>query len=98
VVVEIADASGRVVRRIDLGAQPAGTHTFAWDGAGDDGARLPPGDYLIAAHGRIGGRTESLATRVAARIDSVTLGGGAGLILNLDSFGPVPLAAVTRFL
>lgn len=98
VVVEIADASGNVVRRLELGERAAGTHTFAWDGAGEDGARLAPGTYLIAAHGRLGGRTESLATRVAARIDSVALGGAGGLTLHLDAFGPVPFAAVSQFL
>lgn len=98
VVVEIADESGVVVRRIELGEQAAGPHTFSWDGTGDDGQRLPPGQYLIAAHGRIGGRTESLATRIAARIDSVSLGGSAGLILNLESLGPTPFSAVSQFL
>lgn len=97
VVVEIADAAGNVVRRLELGERAAGTHTLAWDGTGEDGARLPAGTYLIAAHGRIGGRTESLATQVAARIDSVTLDAG-GLTLNLAHFGPTPFAAISQFL
>ena len=85
-------------QQVNLGTLPAGTQFFSWDGTLADGTRVPAGTYQISAHGRVGSRTESLTTAVAARIDSVTLGGSSGLILNLDSFGPTPFSAVSQFL
>ncbi len=56
----IVDASGRVVRRLDLGPQRAGTHAVIWDGRGTSGGRVPAGVYFYRlvtpeaeAHGRI---------------------------------------------
>ena len=98
VAVDIADASGAIVRHLDLGALPAGTQNFSWDGNGEDGSRLAPGVYLISAHGRIGGRTESLATSVAARIDSVSVDPSSGVTLNLEHFGPTPISAVSQYM
>ncbi|HVT36879.1 MAG TPA: flagellar hook capping FlgD N-terminal domain-containing protein, partial [Nevskiaceae bacterium] len=43
VTVQIRDASGAVVRNLDLGTQPSGLATFVWDGKGDDGSTLPAG-------------------------------------------------------
>jgi flagellar basal-body rod modification protein FlgD len=97
VVLEIADATGTVVRTLPLGTQPAGFAAFTWDGRDPAGAALPDGTYRITARGRIGGRTESLNTLVAARIDSVTLGGSRGLLLNLANLGPVAFASVRQF-
>ena len=36
-VVQIQDASGRVVRTLDLGTRPAGISKITWDGRSDDG-------------------------------------------------------------
>lgn len=44
----VSDASGRVVRTIDLGARPAGPFTATWDGLDASGNPLPPGSYGIA--------------------------------------------------
>src|SRR5690606_15555189 len=44
--VQILAADGQLVRRIDLGAQDAGTVRFSWDGMTDDGERAAPGRYV----------------------------------------------------
>lgn len=43
----ITDASGNVVRTAQLGAIPAGSNPFSWDGTMDNGATAPVGDYSI---------------------------------------------------
>jgi flagellar basal-body rod modification protein FlgD len=43
--LQITDASGKVVRTMNLGAQAAGTHRVVFDGLGDDGQALPAGSY-----------------------------------------------------
>ncbi len=43
--VEVRDSSGTVVREIDLGAVPAGTHKLQWDGKKSDGSTVSDGTY-----------------------------------------------------
>ncbi len=45
--VEIADVSGRRVRALLDGVQPAGDGAATWDGRDDRGARVRPGVYLV---------------------------------------------------
>lgn len=47
VTVTIRDAAGNQVKRIDLGRQEAGHASVPWDGTGETGSPLPPGDYQI---------------------------------------------------
>src|SRR5690606_17207554 len=47
--VDITDTNGQLVRRIDLGAQPAGLARFDWDGRDADGVTLEAGHYRVSA-------------------------------------------------
>ena len=99
VAVDIADASGQIVRHVDLGAQAAGTQNFTWDGTDDTGARVAAGTYLVAAHGLIGGTTQALNTSVAVKIDSVSIDPSTGgVTLNLEHIGPTPISDVSQFM
>lgn len=93
VAVDIVDASGQVVRRLDLGTRPAGDVGFTWDGNDESGARLPEGRYTVRATALSGGATQALETQVLGMVSSVTLG-SAGLSLNLYGMDPVALSAV----
>lgn len=42
----VFDLQGRVVRRLEERRIEPGTHTIAWDGRNEAGAKLPPGVYL----------------------------------------------------
>lgn len=44
----IKDASGSVVRTIEIGGLSAGVHTFTWDGKLADGTAAPDGKYSIS--------------------------------------------------
>lgn len=44
----IKDASGTVVRTIDLGALTAGVHAFSWDGTDANGATVADGKYSVS--------------------------------------------------
>lgn len=48
VSVSISDASGNVVRTIDVGAHGAGVTPFSWDGRNDTGTVQPAGSYKIS--------------------------------------------------
>lgn len=43
--VTVKDSTGKIVRTVTLGTREAGKSSFEWDGLGDDGAPLPPGEY-----------------------------------------------------
>lgn len=92
--ISVLDDSGQVVRQFALGAQPAGTVKFSWDGLGNGGAALPAGLYSIKADAVSGGKSSALATYVVARVDSVSLGGSQGITLNLWDGSTAALADV----
>lgn len=44
--VVISDLLGRPVRQLVSGMMESGTHTIAWDGADEQGEKVPAGNYL----------------------------------------------------
>lgn len=53
--VQVVDARGTIVRTADLGAQPAGVHSWTWDGEADHGRRVAAGVYRVRIAGTSGG-------------------------------------------
>jgi flagellar basal-body rod modification protein FlgD len=47
-VVQIQDASGKIVRTLDMGTRPAGISKITWDGRSDDGLVQPAGTYAVS--------------------------------------------------
>lgn len=94
--VAVLDDAGQVVHRIELGPQPAGEAALHWDGRNAEGKAMPSGAYQLQAQSQIDGQSVSLPMRAPARVDSVTLGAGQSLELNLDGLGAVSLDAVTQ--
>ncbi|MDH5629588.1 MAG: flagellar biosynthesis protein FlgD, partial [Gammaproteobacteria bacterium] len=87
---EIKDASGQVVRSIEVGTQDVGDIDFIWDGRDNDGNAMPSGNYTIAAYGQIGGSSEQLSTSIVARVESVNIAGSDGrILLNLSGLGQI---------
>src|SRR5262249_32171637 len=48
VVVHVQNSQGQVVANIDLGAQPAGSQSFTWNGQGGGGKALAAGTYSFS--------------------------------------------------
>ena len=89
----IRDATGEVVREVDLGARSAGLVPFAWDGVTDDGTPAPAGRYTFAAEFQSGNEMEAATTLVSAPVDSV-LFGADGFSVQLRGIGELPFGAV----
>ncbi|MEI8624031.1 flagellar hook assembly protein FlgD [Pseudoalteromonas sp. B137] len=80
--LSVTDASGQLVRTIDMGSQPAGAVRFAWDGNNENGERLPEGEYTLSAQGSTNGQFSSLPMATFKNIESVNINGSSGIIVN----------------
>jgi flagellar basal-body rod modification protein FlgD len=94
--IGIYDNAGQLVRRIDMGSQASGDIAFSWDGKADDGTQLAPGTYQIKAEAIIDGKASALDTNVYADVQSVNMGGGKGVELNLAGVGKTDFANVKQ--
>lgn len=92
----VMDPSGQVIRRLPLGGQPAGPTQFSWDGFRDDGQPAAPGTYFLSAEANYDGRDTAVETLVASEVQSVTLGNGGGLLLDLRGVGTLDFAEVRQ--
>ena len=60
VTIDVLDASGRLVRRVDNEASLAGEHSLAWDGRDAEGRALPARMYFARIKSRAGVTTRKL--------------------------------------
>jgi len=95
-VLTITDSSGQVVRRIDIGDINSTEVSWEWDGTNESGEHLGEGIYNISVNGTQGGESFQFQSLVAASVESVSLGGANGVVLNLIGLGPVRLDDVSR--
>jgi flagellar basal-body rod modification protein FlgD len=97
VTVRISDASGALIREIQLGTQSKGEVNFSWDGLDESGEAVAPGQYKVEASAKVDGETVSPYTLLEARVNSVSIGGvGQGLTVNLAGLGPVSFDSVAE--
>jgi flagellar basal-body rod modification protein FlgD len=109
VKIEIKDKSGATVETIDAGPAKAGDMVVRWNGAQAEvngeviswtskhPNGLPPGKYSIGAFSELDGKNTQLESFLSANVNSVTIGGKQGLVLNLAGVGAVNLADVRQF-
>ncbi|PLX59784.1 flagellar hook assembly protein FlgD [Sedimenticola selenatireducens] len=97
VTVRISDASGELIKEIQLGTQPKGEVSFTWDGLDESGEAVAPGQYQIEAQAKVDGESVTPYTLIEARVGSVSIGGaGQGLTVNLAGLGPVSFSSVAE--
>ena len=82
VTVEVLDASGRVVRTLQLGSQSAGDNAITWDGENDAGQRLASGAYSFRVTAVDDGGAQVTATPyTVGRVTGVRFSGGSARLL-----------------
>jgi flagellar basal-body rod modification protein FlgD len=96
VKVTVTNASGSVVRQMDLGAQNAGTQTFAWDGKADTGTTAADGQYSFALTATASGNAITPDALMSGHVDGVVLGAGGKTLLQLGALGRVDLSTVVE--
>lgn len=80
--LDIADASGTVVRQVKLGEYGPGRHDFSWNGMNDLGERVPAGSYKAVISAQQGEEFISASVLSTRIIDSVEFGAGGQATLN----------------
>lgn len=98
VSVEILDPAGAVVRRIDLGAQPAGVRSFTWDGLQANGSAAPEGLWQMRLTALAAdGQPVAARTLAAQPVQAVSQAAG-GIQLDLGPAGVHAWSAIKSFL
>ena len=96
VTIDVTDASGALVKTLQLAPQSSGLTSFTWDGTNNSGAAAPPGVYTFSAAAASGGTQTSLAPYLQSAVNSVTIDPSTqSLSLNTTS-GPLSLANVVQ--
>lgn len=96
VTVNIIDASGAVLRRLDLGSLPAGLSRFVWDGKDAAGVSLPPdGVYRFSVSAEREGRPVRATALNLDQVASV-ITDPAGMALELARSGRLGLEQVRQ--
>ncbi len=98
VEIDILDGAGQLIRRLNLGQQPAGLVEFSWAGVTEQLDQAIPGTYRIDARVVRGTTVESVETLVNSRINSVNLGGAGGMNLNVDGGQTLTINQIRRIL
>ncbi len=94
--VRISDASGALVRELELGSHEEGALAFSWDGYNDSGDYMPAGIYQVSALATMDDVEMAPNVLVAAEVESVSLGGAGGVRLNLAGLGQVSINDVAQ--
>ena len=83
VTATIHNSSGQLVRTLDLGGNPAGEHSFKWDGLGGNGATLPDGTYKveISVPGKGNEPATPLSLTATDTVDGVDMSGDTPMLL-----------------
>lgn len=97
VAVNVLDAVGQTVARVELGAQQPGLVQFNWDGETLDGQRAAPGRYTIEVEATQAGQTEYLTPLVSSNVVSLTLAGvGKEMKVELENLGTVDFSQISQ--
>jgi len=93
--VSILDASGKVVRKFELGPQATGILSMQWDGKDDAGALMPDGGYTVAVTARDADGPVSAEALTYGEVNSVAYT-AEGLRLDLGLAGQVSLLDIRK--
>ncbi|MDP2829115.1 MAG: flagellar hook assembly protein FlgD [Sulfuricellaceae bacterium] len=96
-VINVKDASGKVIHSVDLGAQGAGMAPFEWDGSTDSGTDAANGTYKFEIEAKLAGKKVDATALSLVQVASVSLG-AQGIKLNVAGFDPISLSQIKQIL
>jgi flagellar basal-body rod modification protein FlgD len=81
VTAVITDATGKTVRTMQLGAQPAGQLNCTWDGLDDQKKQAPAGSYTVSITASKAGTSVTVDEEIKAHITGVSFSNGFAELL-----------------
>lgn len=96
--LNVYNAAGTLVDQEIMGAASSGAKSFTWDGRDSNGNPVPAGKYTFKATALIDGKATAQAMNLPANVNSVTLGRGGEMTLNVEGVGAVSLSSVKEIL
>jgi len=93
--VNIADATGKTVRTIHVGAQAAGLTKITWDGRNNDGLAQPPGPYTVSVVAKDGDNAVSVSQETTGTLVGIDFSKGYPN-LQLDNGVSAPASDLLR--
>lgn len=97
VTATVTDASGAVVRTIEIGALKAGVHSFTWDGSMTDGTAAPDGAYNVSIAAS-SGSTQLVAQPLQFALVQGVTRSSTGNLLDLGTYGTTTLDEVRQII
>ena len=95
VEVVIKDAAGATVRKLSLGALPAGVNDLTWDGKNDSGAAVADGTYTFDVAASSGEKALDVTKLCFGMVNSVS-SGSQGVKLTVSGVGEISMADVKQ--
>lgn len=96
VFIYVENTVGELIQTVPVGNVPAGEFTFSWDGNKTDGSPAPGGAYRYRVGGLVDGEGTELTAMTYRKVDSVTLAGAQGVVLNLNGGSSMALSDVVE--
>ncbi|WP_269494416.1 flagellar hook capping FlgD N-terminal domain-containing protein [Castellaniella sp. S9] len=97
-IVSIVDASGALVRKLDLGAMDAGVYALSWNGKDDNGALVADGAYSVQVSAvDADGNPVSAQALTSGTVGSVAYT-SEGLKLDLGLAGKISLLDIRQIM
>jgi len=81
-----------------MGAASAGDKAFSWDGKDSNGNSVVSGKYTFKATAMVDGKAVAQTVNLPANVNSVTLGKGGAMTLNVEGVGAMSLDSVKEIL
>ena len=97
VTVSVLDGAGNVLQTQQLGARPAGTVAFSWDGKKSDGTQMADGSYKFKVEAQAGGNKID-ATSLQVGMVNAVVRSNSGFLLDLGVQGSVSFKDVQQIL
>lgn len=96
VFIYVENGAGEVIQTVPVGNIQEGEFIFSWDGNKSDGEAAPEGAYRYRIAGLVDGQASELQAMTYRKVDSVTLAGANGIVLNLNGGSSMSLADVVE--
>jgi flagellar basal-body rod modification protein FlgD len=93
VVVDVMNASGRIIKSTDLGANAAGIKSFTWDGSTNEGGTAPNGQYTFQVNAKKLNQAVAVTPLTQATVSGVELT-SAGPQLSLNNGTNIAMSTI----